>query len=61
MLAELHEGYVDDTNLVAEQTPVGARYDGECIRITAGAINEDEGSKKYETLMIKKLWNSCKQ
>ena len=48
---ELHERYVDDTNLVAEQTPLGARYDGESIMITEGAAKDDEGIPDDERTM----------
>ena len=38
----LHERYVDDTNLVSEQTEVGARYNGQQLVITEETKIEDE-------------------
>ena len=47
----LHERYVDDTNLVSRQTAVGARYDGERILITNESITEDEELENDERTM----------
>ena len=47
----LHERYVDDTNVVTKQTPIGARYDGEQIVITEATVNEDDGIPHDERTM----------
>ena len=47
----LHERYVDDTNLVGRQTAVGARYDGEQILITNESVIEDEELQDDERTM----------
>ena len=47
----LHERYVDDTNVVTKQTPLGARYDGGRIAITEAAATEDEGIQDDERTM----------
>ena len=39
----LHERYVDDSNVVTMETEVGARYDGERLVVTEDTIREDEG------------------
>ena len=47
----LHKRYVDDTNLVTEETPTGARYDGERIIVTEETKREDEGIPADERTM----------
>ena len=39
---KMHQRYVDDTNVVAKQTAIGARYDGERLVINETTIAEDE-------------------
>ena len=39
---KMHQRYVDDTNIIAKQTPVGAGYDGEQMTINEATIAEDE-------------------
>ena len=48
---DLHERYVDDTNVATEQTPVGARYVGRRITITEDTMIEDEGIPDDERTM----------
>ena len=39
---KMHQRYVDDTNVVAKQTAIGARYDGERLVINETTTAEDE-------------------
>ena len=48
---KLHERYVDDTNLSAKQTELGARYDGTNIVVTEETRIQDEGVMKDERTM----------
>ena len=48
---ELHQRYVDDTNVVAMQTVVGARYDGDNLVITEESKREDENVPADERTM----------
>lgn len=47
----LHERYVDDTNVATKSTPIGARYHEERIVITEAAINEDQDIPDDERTM----------
>ena len=47
----LHERYIDDTNVVATKTAIGARYDGERITISDESITEDEEVPEDERTM----------
>ena len=47
----MHQRYVDDTNVAAKQTEVGARYEGEKIVITQMSVAEDEGIPADERTM----------
>ena len=47
----LHEQYVDDTNVATKRTPIGARYHEGRITITEAAVNEDEGMPDDERTM----------
>ena len=47
----LHERYVDDTNLVGRQTAIGSRYGGDGIVITNETIIEDQGISDDERTM----------
>ena len=40
---KMHQRYVDDTNVVVKETPVGARYNGEELVVNDSTIAEDEG------------------
>ena len=48
---KLHERYVDNTNMVGEQTETGARYEGGRIQITEKSRNEEEGMPDDKTTM----------
>ena len=48
---KMHERYVDDSNVVARQMEVGARYDGERIVITEESILEDRDVPDDERTM----------
>ena len=48
---KMHQRYVDDTNVAAKETPVGARYDGERLQINETTIAEDEGVAPDERTM----------
>ena len=48
---KLHERYVDDTNLVAQQTEVGARYENGTLTVTEQTRMEDEGIPNDERTM----------
>ena len=48
---DLHERYVDDTNVATEQTQVGARYIERRITITDESRSEDEGIPNDERTM----------
>ena len=47
----LHERYIDDTNVVATKTPIGARYDGEKIVVNDESLSADEGIPDDERTM----------
>jgi len=47
----MHQRYVDDTNVAAKQSEVGARYDGEKIIIHEASIEDDEGVPPDERTM----------
>ena len=48
---KLHERYVDDTNLATRETPVGGRYEGGRITVTAQSIGEDDNIPSDERTM----------
>ena len=48
----LHKRYVDDTNLAAQKTEIGARYDGERLQFTEESRIEDEGLQDDERTML---------
>ena len=56
----LHKRYVDDTNLAAQKTEIGARYDGERLQFTEESRIEDEGLEddKRTMLLIQTVANS---
>ena len=47
----MHQRYVDDTNVAAKQSEVGARYIGEKVVINDASIAEDEGVPPDERTM----------
>ena len=47
----MHQRYVDDTNIAAKETEVGARYDGEKLIMDATTIQEDAGIPADERTM----------
>ena len=49
---KMHERYIDDSNVVARQMAVGARYNGEVITITDQSIEEDRGIPDDKRTMI---------
>ena len=50
-LLRLHQRYIDDTNLVGEQTEVGARYEDGRIIITDESVREDQDIPDDERTM----------
>ena len=48
---KLHERYIDDTNIINKQTPVGARFNGGHIVTTEESVAEDEGVPNDERTM----------
>ena len=48
----LHERYIDDTNVVATKTEIGARYDGEKLVCTEESRIEDEGVPDDKRTML---------
>ena len=51
LLPKMHQRYVDDTNLTAIETEVGARYDGTQLQINENTAAEDEGVPPDERTM----------
>ena len=51
LLPKMHQRYVDDTNLAARETEVGARYDGTQLQINKNTAAEDEGVPPDERTM----------
>ena len=51
LLPKMHQRYVDDTNLAAMETEVGARYDGEQLVVNETTAEEDEGVPPDERTM----------
>ena len=49
---KLHERYVDDTNIVAIKTELGARYDGEKLVVNEETVREDEGVPEDKRTML---------
>ena len=47
----LHERYVDDTNLATKETEVGARYENGSLTITEQTVGEDDGVPNDERTM----------
>ena len=47
----LHERYVDDTNIITKNTPIGARYENDRIVVTGETIHEDEELPNDERTM----------
>ena len=47
----MHQRYVDDTNVAAKQSEIGARYDGEKVVINDASIAEDAGVPPDERTM----------
>ena len=47
----LHERYVDDTNLATKETEVGARYENGSLTITEQTVAEDDGVPNDERTM----------
>ena len=51
LLPKMHQRYVDDTNLAAMETEVGARYDGEQLVVNETTAAEDDGVPPDERTM----------
>ncbi len=48
---KMHERYVDDSNVLARRTEVGARYDGERVIVTDESVQEDRDLPDDERTM----------